>query len=116
MNTVQRIVKNTALIITASVATAIINFFFIMYVARYLGAGGFGILSFALALTSMFSVLIDVGLSPLTTREVARNKSLASKYLGNITVLKIFLAIIVFGLMALTVNLLGYPQPTLNVV
>jgi len=51
-----------------------------MHTARYLGAAGFGILSFALAFTGIFGVFSDLGLSTLTIREVARDKSLASKY------------------------------------
>ncbi len=116
MNIVQRIAKNTAVLIIANIATMIIGFFFIMYVARYLGAEGFGILSFALAFTAIFGVFTDIGLSTLTTREVARDKSLAQKYLGNIAVLKIILVITTFGLITLTINLLGYPEQTITVV
>ena len=87
-----------------------------MYTARYLGAAGFGILSFALAFTGIFGVFADLGLSTLMVREVARDKSLASKYLGNIAVMKIFLVTITFGLIALTINLLGYPEQTIKVV
>lgn len=116
MNIAQRIAKNTAVLATAKIANALIGFFFIMYVARYLGVEGFGILSFALAFTAIFGVLTDIGLSPLTIREVARDKSLARKYLGNITVLKIVLVIATFGLIDLTINLLGYPEQTINVV
>ena len=87
-----------------------------MYTARYLGAAGFGILSFALAFTGIFGVFSDLGLRQLTVREVARDKSLASKYLGNIAVMKIFLVVITFGLIALTINLLGYPEQTIKVV
>jgi len=116
LNTIQRIAKNTAVLTIAEIVTAIIGLFFIMYVARYLGAMGFGILSFALAFTAIFSVITDIGLNPLTTREVARNKALAIKYLGNIAVLKTILTIATFGLIALTINLLGYPEQTINVV
>ena len=87
-----------------------------MYTARYLGAEGFGILSFALAFTGIFGVFSDLGLSTLTVREVARDKSLAGKYLGNIAVMKIILVVITFGLIALTINLLGYPEQTIKVV
>ena len=87
-----------------------------MYTARYLGAAGFGILSFALAFTGIFGVFTDLGLQQLTIREVARDKSLASKYLGNIAVMKLILVIITFGLIALTINLLGYPEQTIKVV
>ncbi|KAF5432375.1 Membrane protein involved in the export of O-antigen and teichoic acid [Candidatus Methanophagaceae archaeon] len=51
-----------------------------MYTARYLGAAGFGILSFALAFTGIFGVFADLGLRQLTVRDVARDKTLASKY------------------------------------
>jgi O-antigen/teichoic acid export membrane protein len=57
-----------------------------------------------------------LGLSTLTVREVARDKSLASKYLGNIAVMKIFLVITTFGLIALTINLLGYPEQAIKIV
>lgn len=116
MNTVQRIAKNTIVLFIANIISKIISFFYVMYTARYLGAEGFGILSFALAFTAIFGVFTDLGLSPLTVREVARDKSLAGKYLGNIIVIKIFLVIITFGLIAITINLLGYSKQTIKVV
>jgi O-antigen/teichoic acid export membrane protein len=116
MNTVQRIAKNTAAFIIANIAPNIINFFFITYVARYLGAEGFGILAFALAFTAIFGVFADIGLSTLTIREVARDKSLAPKYLRNIAILKVILVIATFGLISLTINLLGHPGQTIMVV
>jgi len=116
MNTIQRIAKNTAALTIANIANAILNFFFVMYVARYLGVEGFGTLSFALAFTAIFGVLTDIGLSTLTIREVGRDRSLAKKYLGNIAVLKTILVIATFGLIALTANLLGYPEQTIHVV
>jgi len=67
-------------LLASQIASYIIGFFFIMHTARYLGAAGFGILSFALAFTGIFGVFSDLGLSTLTIREVARDKSLASKY------------------------------------
>ncbi len=116
MSTIQRIAKNTAFLTTADIASFIIGFFFTMYVARYLGAEGFGILSFALAFTAIFGVFTDIGLQQLMIREIARDKALAQKYLGNIAALKIFLVIITFGLIALTINLLDYPWQTTKVV
>ena len=116
MNTIQRIAKNTGVLLVSQIASYILGFFFVMYTARYLGAAGFGILSFALAFTGIFGVFADLGLRQLTVREVARDKSLASKYLGNIAVMKVILAIITFGLIALFINLLGYPEQTIKVV
>jgi O-antigen/teichoic acid export membrane protein len=116
MSTVQRIAKNTTVLMIAQVASYLLAFFYMMYAARYLGAAGFGILSFALAFTGIFAVFGDLGLSPLTVREVARDKSLAPKYLANITLIKIILVVVTFGLIAMTINLTGYPEETIKVV
>lgn len=116
LNTVQKITKNTIALAISSVANLVIGFFFTMYVARYLGVDGFGILSFALALTAIFGVLTHVGINQLAIREVARDKSLAVKYLANMTALKIILAAVTFGSIALTVKMMGYPAQTAIVI
>ena len=116
MSTVQRLARNTTLLLLSSVASFVLGFFFTVYVARYLAAEGFGVLSFALAFTALFAVLTDIGLQTLMIREIARDKTLARKYLGNIGVLKMLLGIITFGLIALTINLLHYPAETIRVV
>lgn len=116
MNTVQRIAKNTVVLFVANIISKVLSFFYIMHTARYLGAEGFGILSFALAFTGIFGVFSDLGLGPLTVREVARDKSLAKKYLNNISVMKAILVPITFALIAIVINLLGYPEQTIKVV
>jgi len=116
MNTVQRIAKNTGVLLFSQIAGKILGFFFVMYTARYLGAEGFGILSFALAFAGIFGIFSDLGLAKLTVREVARNRSLADKYLGNISIIKIILGIITFVLVLSTINFLGYPEQTIKVV
>jgi O-antigen/teichoic acid export membrane protein len=113
---VQRIAKNTGLLLVSQVISYLLGFVYIMYTARHLNKEGFGVLSFALAFTQIFGVLIDLGLGPLIVREVARDKSLASKYLANIGVMKLVLAVITFILAGLVINLLGYPIQTVRVV
>lgn len=116
MNTVQKIAKNSLVLLASNIISKILGFFYVMYTARYLRTEGFGILSFALAFTGMFGVFADMGFSTLTTREVARDKKLANKYLGNIAMMKLILVTLTFGLIALTINLLGYPEQTIKVV
>ncbi len=57
MTVVQRIAKNTALLFISQILIYILTFFYTIYIARYLGAEGFGILSFALAFSGIFSIL-----------------------------------------------------------
>jgi len=116
VNTVQRIAKNTAILLVSTTISKVLGFFYVMYTARYLGAEGFCILSFALAFTGIFGVFSDSGLGSLTIREVARDKSLAKKYLNNISAMKAILMTITFALIAIVINLLGYPEQTIKVV
>lgn len=116
MNTIKKIAKNTGILFISNIVTFILGFLYIVYTARYLGAESFGILSFALAFAGIFGVFTDLGLATLTTREVSRNKSLAGKYLVNIAVIKILLAIITLCFIALAVHIIGYPQNIANVI
>lgn len=116
MKTIQRIAKNTGILIISQLVASLLAIFYGIYTPRYLGPESFGILSFAIAFTAIFSVFTDLGFSSLIVREVARDKSSTSKYLGNIAVMKLILVIITFGLIALIINLLGYPKQTIEVV
>jgi O-antigen/teichoic acid export membrane protein len=116
MSTVQRIARNTSLLLISQIIGYVLSLFSVAYIARYLGAAGYGIISFAFAFTTLFSVLADLGLQYLVVREVARDKSLAPKYLANVNLMKIVLSFITFGLIALTINLMGYPQQTIYIV
>ena len=116
MNTVRKIAKNTLVLLASQIISTGLGFFYIIYMARYLGAEGFGILSFALAFTAMFGVLTDLGLQTLATREISRDKTLAEKYLGNVATIKMILVVITFSLISITINLMGYPEQTIMVV
>lgn len=116
MSTARKIAKNTMFLMISQVISYVLAFFYMIYIARYLGADGFGILSFALAFTGIFSILADLGLNTLTVREIARDKLLTGKYLINVVSMKIILSVFTFGMIAVIINSLGYPQETVNVV
>lgn len=116
MNIVQKISKNAVSLFVAGAVSAVAAFFYMMYTTRYLGAERFGVLSFALALATIFSVFSDFGFGTMIVREVARDKSLAGKYLFNVSLVKIILGPATFMMMALTINLLNYPSYTRQVI
>lgn len=116
MNTVQRIAKNTAVLLVCDAIAAGLGFFYVMYVARYLGASGFGVLSFAMAIGQVFAIFVDLGLQQLIVREVARDKSLVKKYVANVAALKILLVGVTSAAVTLIINGLGFPQQTAEVV
>ncbi|MBN2880924.1 flippase [Candidatus Woesearchaeota archaeon] len=103
----QTIFKNTFWLFLAEGVNKGLMFFLTILIARSLGASGYGQFAFALSFTSLFAVFADFGLSTLTIREVARNKSLVKKYVDNISVIKMFLGVITFGLIFLIVQFMG---------
>ena len=116
MSTVQRIARNTTVLLVAQVASYLLSFFYMMYAARYLGPANFGILSFAIAFTGIFAIFGDFGLQSLMVREIARDRTVAPKYLANVSLMKVIMVAVAFGLIALTINLMGYPEETVRVV
>lgn len=72
--TKQTIAKNTFWLAVAEGITRFLKLFLIIYVARILGATEYGKFTFALAFVSLFAIFSDFGLSPIVTREFAREK------------------------------------------
>jgi len=87
-----------------------------MVTARYLGAAGFGILSFGIAFTWMFGTFADLGVRKVVIRDLARDPSMIRGYFGKIFAVKLILIMIVLPLIVLTINLLNYPEITKRVV
>jgi O-antigen/teichoic acid export membrane protein len=116
MSTVQRLAKNAGILLIAQIITYVLGFFITVYTARYLGAGGLGILYTALSLTAILAIFGDLGLGTLMIREVARDKSLANKYLSNVVFLKILLIFLMLAVTVVTVSLFRYDQLTTTVI
>jgi O-antigen/teichoic acid export membrane protein len=116
MTVIKTFARNALLLTVAQIVSSSLSFFYMVFIARYLGVEQFGILSFAIAFVGIFGIVTDLGLSTLATRDIARDESLARKYLGTILTLKIALVVIAYGLIAVTINLLGYPSQTIIVV
>jgi hypothetical protein len=59
LKTVRKVCKKTMGLLIAQVVGIWLGFFYIMYTVRYLGGERFGVLSFALAFTGIFSFFIS---------------------------------------------------------
>ena len=91
-----------------SAITSITSFFLLILLilaGRYLGNVNYGIFTFSLAFVFTIEIFTDFGLSELTQRSVARDKSLALRYLGNLLTWKIIVSVVVFIVLFLTINL-----------
>lgn len=116
MNKVRKIAKNTSVLLISQIISYIFTFFITLYSARYFGATTFGIWAIALSITGIFGIFADMGLGTLMVREVARDMSLADKYISNIVLIKIVLSFLMFGLIIITSNIIGYPEIVKNVI
>ncbi|MCG2828389.1 flippase [Methanothermobacter sp. K4] len=99
MSYARKLAKNTLFLLTATIFTNLAAFVWNIYLARYLGTAGFGILSAALALTGIFSILADLGMGTYITREIARDpagaRELASAGLGNKLLLSLMVLVMI---------------------
>ncbi|MDP2586552.1 MAG: flippase [Candidatus Komeilibacteria bacterium] len=104
-----KIAKNTSYFTSALVIQKIISFVYFSYIAVKIGAGSLGSYTFALYFTTIFAVLIDVGLSNVLVREVAKFKEKSQQYLTAVMAVKVPLAILVYAAVFLTINFLDNP-------
>lgn len=112
MNALKTIAKNTGVLTLMNILTIGLAMIFTIAIARFFGDVEFGKYSFAVAFTSLFAVIIDLGFNQLIIKDVARDNTLAQKYLTNIFFIKFLLSIIFFGLIVAVVNLMHYPSDT----
>jgi O-antigen/teichoic acid export membrane protein len=110
MNTVQRIAKNTGVQVASRAAETLVGVFFVAFVARVFGPETYGKYCFAMVLPSMFAAFVMYGLDVLATREIARNRSITEYYIGGVLALQIAIAPVVFGMIAIVVNIGHYPS------
>jgi len=99
MGTVRRAAKNFLSLSSAQIISQVIYFLVIIYLARTLGATGFGKISFAQAVVLYFMLIGDLGLSVLGVREVARDRSEIDSYAASIISLRLTLALVSFVLL-----------------
>ncbi|ADP77605.1 polysaccharide biosynthesis protein [Methanothermus fervidus DSM 2088] len=109
MSKVRTVVKNTFVLLLASIFTNIAGFIWTVAMARYLGAGGFGIISASLAITSIFGIFADLGLSIYLTREIARKREKSLNLFRNVISLKTIFSIITFTFLLVIIFIRKYP-------
>ncbi|OGY97834.1 MAG: hypothetical protein A2855_03065 [Candidatus Liptonbacteria bacterium RIFCSPHIGHO2_01_FULL_57_28] len=78
----QTVAKNTFWLTAGNVTGRIIKAGLIIYVARVLGAAGYGIFSYAVSLAGFFSLFSDIGITGILIREGARNPKALPEYLA----------------------------------
>ena len=104
MSEVRNVARNTIFLFSAQIVSLVISIVYLKMTQSYLGSGQYGVLTYAQSITGLFSVLMDLGLTTLVTRDVSRDKSLSKKYLSNIIFIKLMLALVMLILLFTTVQ------------
>lgn len=79
-----RVVRNSALVLGARVVSRLVALVMVIRLATYLGADGYGHYTSLVAYSALVSVVADLGLSPLYTREAARDLQRQPSFLGTV--------------------------------
>lgn len=92
------IAKNTAFMTVASIAQKVISFVYFTFIARSLGVDGTDNYFVALSFTTIFVVLVDLGMTNVLVREAARVKENIQKYVSTVLSVKLLCGIVAYVL------------------
>lgn len=101
--------KNTTYYTAALTVQKILAFIYFWFISNALFPEQLGQYVFALSFTTMFSIFVDLGLSPILTREASKSREQANLYLKNVLGLKIPLAAATLIIAWLVINITGKP-------
>lgn len=107
-----RVGQNISIILLSDISASIIGFVYFIHVAKYFGALDFGILSFAIATTSLLSNFINFGTTQLFIRDIARDNSVIPNIIGNSFIIKLVFTFIAFALLTCYLKLFHYEVDT----
>jgi O-antigen/teichoic acid export membrane protein len=86
--------------IASKVAVAALSIFTLRYSTQYLGAEAYGLYSTVIAYVTIFTLLTDLGLTAISSREIARRPEDAEKIIGNSLAMRVLLSVIISPLIA----------------
>lgn len=81
-STKQTVAKNTFWLFFGEITSRLLKMTLVIYAARMLGAENWGIFSYTITFAAFFMMFSDIGLSPLLTREVAKNPERREQYIS----------------------------------
>ncbi len=110
------IARNTKIMMTAQLITWASSFVLMSYLPRYLGAEEYGKLYFGMSISALAALLMDLGLTMLIVREVARDHGKISSFFFNGGALRIFAWAVSLVITLGFVVLSGYPTTTIEIV
>ena len=115
MSNVKTIFSNMSWLFVSQIIASVCGFIWTIVIARYLGVNDYGILGFAISLTGILAITMDLGVNSHVVREIATNYDLTPKYLGNAIPLKSLFVIGTFILTLIILILMKANQLTITI-
>lgn len=100
--TKEKVVRNVVWAVTGKVVTLLGGLLVGIFVARYLGPGQYGLMSYVMSYVALFQVLASFGMDQIEIREESKTPEEKDKIIGTAFGLKLFFAVVTMGLIALT--------------
>ncbi len=97
----KKIFKNVSYLFASQIISKLLFLLQIVFIARYLGAEGLGKYAFVFAFGGIFFIFANLGLTNLTIRELAKDKSKTAIYFSNLLFIKTISCLVIFSLMIL---------------
>jgi len=90
----QTVSKNAFWLTIGQVGSRLFRALIIIYAARILGVGEYGIFSYVLGLAGFFTLFADVGVNSILTRDITKHPDKADNYFATAFWIKIFLLLV----------------------
>jgi O-antigen/teichoic acid export membrane protein len=113
---VSYIKKNMFALLVTQVATWVISLVVLIVAPDYLGDGGFGALTYAIAFVGFFTLAAGLGTPTYLVREVARDHSIVGSYVFNTFVMKVALGLVLSAVAVALARLLGNTGDVLTLI
>ncbi|MFC1680706.1 flippase [Pseudomonadota bacterium] len=97
----RRYFANTVWLFSERTLRMAANLLVMIYVARYLGPDKYGLLSYSIALVSLFASISGMGIDRVLVRELVNNPDKRDDLLGSAFVLKLFGSIAMIGIVSI---------------
>jgi O-antigen/teichoic acid export membrane protein len=102
-----RALRNTFLVLTAKVVARLVALVTVLAMIKYLRATPYGMFATVANYTAIVSVVLDLGFNALFVREGARHPNEIQRYLRNIMSLRLLMAVVSLGLLAIALGTNG---------
>lgn len=110
------VAKNAFSLTLGLIGQKILALVYFSLLARFMGPEEIGKYTFALAFTTIFSILADIGITPVLIREVARNEQASNRITAVLLPIKLFLTAVASAIAVSAAFLLRYPPSIIALI